>query len=108
MTDSDGNAADQVTRTVTVSASPRFVELTLIDLQGAAVASLNEITWAFYESTNITNLGSAINSGSLETTDASGVINIPLPSTTYNAGQVGTLLLSDQSGVLGIYSVTVN
>lgn len=108
VTDSDGNAADQVSRTVTVSASPRYIEITLIDEADAVRADLTEITWAFYESVNITNLGTAVNSGSLETTDGSGVINIPLPSTTYNAGQVGTLLLSNAYGFLGAYPVTVN
>jgi hypothetical protein len=108
VTDSDGNAADQVTRTITVSASPRYIEITLVDLAGSVRASLNEITWAFFESTNITNLGSPVNSGSLETTDGSGVINIPLPSTTYNAGQVGLLGLSNADGFINFYPVTVN
>ncbi len=103
VTDSDGNAANQVTRTVTVNATTPSVTIILEDEDGNVLPNLTELTWVWFDSMNVTVLGASVNSGSLETTDSSGEINIPLPSTSLNAGERGTLILLDQEGRGAIY-----
>ena len=67
--------------------------ITLTNRTGGTVNSETLISWAWFDSIDLTNLGSPTDKGSAESTDGSGVLTISAPNSTLNPGQAGTLLI---------------
>lgn len=75
----------------------RTVTITLNDRTGAPRANLSGLKWAFFDQTTAGALGVAADSGTVATTNASGVLALTV-NTTLAGGATGWLVLSDSAG----------
>lgn len=83
-----------VSYAVTTVASVPSVSISLSDITGSAQASLSSIKWAWYDSTDQAALGAVVDSGTAETTNTNGVIDISFPNSGLVSGQSGSLMIS--------------
>lgn len=93
-----GGSATTTAAILTVNAPSRSVTITLTTDGSTPAASLSNLKWAFFDQVTPDLFVSPTNKGSVETTDGSGVLTIPIPSTSLNAGQVGWLIVTDSDG----------
>ena len=93
-----GGSATTSAAILTVNAPSRSVTITLTTDGSTPASSLSNLKWAFFDQVTPDLFVSPTNKGSLETTDGSGVLTIPIPSTSLNAGQVGWLIITDSDG----------
>ena len=87
----------------------RYIECTLVTRDGAIRPNLTALSWAWFDNSDPVNFIAPTDTGEVETTDGSGVINVLIPNTTLGAGQIGTLVLrSDDGTLLGAYNLEVS
>ena len=79
--------------------SPTKYSETVVDIDDTALASLTAISYAWYDSTDFSNLGSAKTTGTAEVTDGSALLEITLPTSITTAkGSDGTMVLKVDDG----------
>ena len=84
------------------------VKLTLTERDGTRRESLTSIKWAWFDQTDPQNFVAPTDTGTTETTDTTGNIEVTLTSTSLVAGQYGCLALSTSDNVdLGLYKLRV-
>ena len=92
----------------TASASIRIVSCTLVDASGNALPGLVDLSYAWFDEPDPANLTSPVVQGVTESTDGSGVIEVPVTGTSLSPGETGLLILRSQDGVsLGAYNLAV-
>jgi chitodextrinase len=82
----------------TLAVAQKSVTLTLVNAAGAASANLANLKWAWFDAATPSGFAAPTDKGAIETTDASGVVTIPLPNTTLASGQIGWLIITDSDG----------
>ena len=90
-----GAGISRITLQVGAGSGVRRVVLTLVNPSGTIYPNLSNLHWAFFDQTAVESLLAPVDKGSVEVTDASGVISIDLPNTTRTAGQQGFLVISN-------------
>lgn len=84
------------------------VKLILTERTSTLRANLTNLKWAWFDQTAPNNFTTPTDTGTTETTDVSGVIEISLTGTSLVAGQYGCLALSTSDDVdLGLYRLRV-
>jgi hypothetical protein len=84
----DGQPSGLVARTVTLS---------LVSNAGAAAANLSGLKWVFWDQANPALMTAPTSAGTVETTDGSGQLVIPVQS-SLASGAVGWLVITDSDG----------
>lgn len=85
-----------------------FVQCRIVDRSSNPRPNLLNLSWAWFDHTDPVNFISPTDQGALESTDATGIIYIPLPNTTLNPNDIGTLVLrSDDGALIGAYNMPV-
>lgn len=74
------------------------VTLSLVSAAGAAASSLTGLKWAWFDQVTPDAFVAPTDKGSIESTDASGVLTVSLPNSTKTPGQVGWLIVTDSDG----------
>lgn len=82
----------------TLVSNTRTVTITLVTAANAAEANLSSLKWAWFDQVTPNLFAAPTDVGTAETTDANGVLTIPLPNTTKTAGQVGWLIVTNSDG----------
>lgn len=87
-------------RTVTagVLATAKTVSMTLTTDGSTPAASLSGLKWAFFDNATPDAFSAPAAKGTGETTDASGVITIPIGGSALSHGGVGWLIVTDSDG----------
>lgn len=84
------------------------VKLILAERNGTKRISLTNLKWAWFDQTAPNNFTTPTDTGTTETTDTLGVIEITLTGTSLVAGQYGCLAVSTSDDVdLGLYKLRV-
>lgn len=87
----------------------RRVTCTLVRRTGAVLPNLSNISWAWFDEIDPSDFNAPTDQGNIEDTDVSGVINILLPGSVLTVGQIGTLILrSDDGLLLGAYNLDIS
>ena len=86
----------------------KIVNLLLTDRAGTRHLNLTNIQWAWFDTVTVNSLSSPVLSGTVETTDAQGVISVDVSSSTLNGGDFGLLILLDSTDIYtGVYKLKV-
>ena len=84
------------------------VSILLTQRDGTRRADMTSIKWAWFDQTTPNTFAAPTDTGSAEITDAFGVLEITLVSSTLVAGQYGCLALSTSDGIdTGLYKLKV-
>lgn len=83
---------------VSAANNNRSATLTLTTNGTTAAASLTGLRWAWFDQTTPDALLAPTDKGTGESTDAAGLLVIPLANTTKAAGQVGWLIVTNSDG----------
>ena len=84
------------------------VRLTLAERTGTRRESLTNIKWAWFDQTDPQNFTAPTDTGTTETTDATGLIEVTLSGSALAVGQQGCLALMTSDNVdSGLYRLTV-
>lgn len=93
----NGGLTDPSSSTYTVKPEVTLIFQVTAD-DATPVASATGIKWAWWDATSPASFVAPTDKGSMETTDGSGVITIPLPNSTKTNGQIGWLVASTSDG----------
>lgn len=74
------------------------VSITLTTNGTTPAASLSGLNWAWFDQTTPSAMLAPTDKGTGESTDAAGLLVIPLPNSTKTAGQVGWLIVTNSDG----------
>ncbi len=74
------------------------ITLNLVSAAGSAIASAAPLKWAWFDSVTPDLFVAPTDNGSVESTDASGVLAISLTNSTKTSGQVGWLVVTNSDG----------
>jgi hypothetical protein len=117
--------ADQAYRntgapTLTATGSPTYssdhpimsalpsVKCILTERNGTRQQSLTSLKWAWFDETDPQNFNAPVNVGTIETTDANGLIEVDIPGTTLTQGQEGCLAVMTSDNVdMGLYKLMI-
>jgi hypothetical protein len=105
--ETDGLWGGSANATVFIDAADVSATLTLVDGNQNVLANLVNIQYAFFDTTDLTNMTAPSVKGTAESTNASGLLEILLSTSTLTSGQTGTLIIKDSSGRKAHYEVTV-
>ena len=105
--ETDGLWGGSANATVFIDAADVSATLTLVDGNQNVLANLVNIQYAFFDTTDLTNMTAPSVRGTAESTNASGLLEIVLSTSTLTSGQTGTLIIKDSSGRKAHYEVTV-
>lgn len=105
--ETDGLWGGSANATVFIDAADVSATLTLVDGNQNALTNLTNIQYAFFDTTDLTNMTAPSVKGTAESTNASGLLEIILSTSTLTSGQTGTLIIKDSSGRKAHYEVTV-
>lgn len=84
------------------------VTCTLVTRDGEIRRNLSSLSWAWFDATDPVNFIAPTDTGEIESTDGSGLIEVTLSSTTLTSGQTGTLVLrADDGSAFGAYNLTL-
>ncbi len=97
--DSAGNDAVTVYRTVNVLAATKTAVLKLVDISDNILPDLTDLYFAWYDSNDPSNFGTARTTGRIETTDSNGDLVIDLTNTTLPVGGTGSALVYNAAGL---------
>jgi hypothetical protein len=81
-----------------ISASQRSATITLVGRSGVGVGALSGLKWAWFDQATPDLFGAPVDKGSVESTDASGVLTVDLPHSTLLPGGTGWLVVTDSNG----------
>lgn len=104
--DFGGNVSNTITgttKTLAASASSsRSITLSLV-MSASLVplvpaANLSNLRWAWFDQAVPNLFAAPTDHGTVESTDANGVLTIPLPNSTLSAGGIGWLIITDSTG----------
>lgn len=70
-----------------------ILTITLVDVFGNTLNNLSNIKWAWFDNDSPSSFSSPVLSGSVESTDANGVLTIDLTGTSLTTGQTGSLIV---------------
>jgi hypothetical protein len=91
-----------------VVASVKTVTCTLVDVNGRALPNLADLSYAWFDEPDPANLSTPVVKGVTESTDGSGVIEVPISGSSLTSGQTGLLVLRSSDGEsLGAYNLPV-
>jgi hypothetical protein len=91
-----------------VVASVKTVTCTLVDVNGRALPNLSDLSYAWFDEPDPANLSTPVVKGVTESTDGSGVIEVPISGSSLTSGQTGLLVLRSSDGEsLGAYNLPV-
>lgn len=76
----------------------RTVTLALVNATDAPAANLSGLRWAWFDQATPDLFMAPTDNGTIETTDASGVLSIPLPNSQLAAGGIGWLIVTNSTG----------
>lgn len=84
------------------------VKCVLTERNGSLRSSLTSLSWAWFDETDPQNFTAPTDTGTAETTDASGIIEITLTGTSLTSGQEGCLALMTSDNVdMGLFKLMV-
>jgi hypothetical protein len=92
------SAASMGSPSLSFDATTLSVTLTLTTDGTTPAASLTGLKWAFFDQATPDLFTAPTAKGSIETTNGSGVLVIPVPGTALTPGQVGWLTVTDSNG----------
>jgi hypothetical protein len=93
-----GGSATTTAATLTVNAAALSVTITLTTDGTTPAASLTGLKWAFFDQVTPDLFLAPVAKGAVETTNASGVLVIPITGTSLIAGQTGWLTITNSNG----------
>ena len=84
------------------------VKCQLAQRDGTIHQNLTSISWAWFDQTDPQNFTAPTDTGTTETTDVNGFIEVTLTSTSLTVGQLGCLALMSSDNVdMGLYKLVV-
>lgn len=98
--DAAGNKATPITAPLTTTAPPPVysASFTLNAPDGTAAANLSGLRWAWFDQATPDLFTAPVDKGTVEATDASGVLQVSLPHSSLQPGAVGWLIVTDSTG----------
>ncbi len=81
-------------------------KIVLAERDGTIRQNLTSLKWAWFDDTDPQNFTSPTDTGTTETTDTSGLIEVTLTGTSLTAGQEGCLAIMTNDNIdMGLYRV---
>lgn len=98
--DAAGNKAAPLTTTLTTASPPPVygASVTLNNPDGTVAANLANLRWAWFDQPSPDLFTAPADQGTVEATDASGVLQVSLPHSTLTPGGIGWLIVTDSTG----------